>query len=201
MWKGRGLNYRAAATGVPIRITVELNVRRNEARAVLEEYRRRGGPILGREVPRGPCANRGSRRVASAHESDAAALPGAGRGMETGGGASSREGRSRRSHQAPRRQEVPRGTSLTGRPRAPASDAHLCRAIRKGGVVEVARRRHLASAPQLALPLGPRDARLARAACGRSREVPCGTSPTEADLASPLPRFGPPRRPPGGRAL
>lgn len=34
--------------------------------------------------------------------------------METRGGASSREARSRRYHQAPRRQEVPRGTSPTG---------------------------------------------------------------------------------------
>jgi len=32
-------------------ITVELNVRRNEARAVLEEYRRRGGPIYGLRHP------------------------------------------------------------------------------------------------------------------------------------------------------
>lgn len=32
-------------------ITVELNVRRNEGRAVLEEYRRRGGPIYGLRHP------------------------------------------------------------------------------------------------------------------------------------------------------
>ena len=35
-------------------ITVELNVRRNEARAVLDDYRRRGGPIYGLRRPGNP---------------------------------------------------------------------------------------------------------------------------------------------------